>query len=150
MLMMMPPLLRYFWFHSIYSLAASCSLQSAVCSLQCAVCKCHTPVFLGHGCIRRQKIQGKIYPWCKDTFWKNGNLPVHTFYLLPPSKTTFEENISMFRKRLIDRGYPQTMLENLLSDISSQRGSLHSWNTTTKRKKKYCLSWHSTSPQCLL
>ena len=35
--MMMPPLLRYFWFHSIYSLAASCSLQSAVC-------KCHTPL----------------------------------------------------------------------------------------------------------
>ena len=34
MLMMMPPLLRYFWFHSIYSLAASCSLQSAVCTLQ--------------------------------------------------------------------------------------------------------------------
>ena len=36
MLMMMPPLLRYFWFHSVYSVAASCSLQSAsaVCSLQ--------------------------------------------------------------------------------------------------------------------
>ena len=31
---MTPPLLRYFWFHSINSLAASCSLQSAVCSLQ--------------------------------------------------------------------------------------------------------------------
>ena len=29
MLMMVPPLLRYLWFHSIYSLAASCSLQSA-------------------------------------------------------------------------------------------------------------------------
>ena len=28
MLMMTPPLLRYFWFHSIYSLAASCTLQS--------------------------------------------------------------------------------------------------------------------------
>ena len=38
MLMMTPPLLRYFWFHSIYSLAASCSLQSAVCGLQSAVC----------------------------------------------------------------------------------------------------------------
>ena len=36
MLMMTPPLLRYFWFHSIYSLATSCSLQSAVCSLQSA------------------------------------------------------------------------------------------------------------------
>ena len=34
MLMMTPPWLRYFWFHSIYSLAASCSLQSAVCSLR--------------------------------------------------------------------------------------------------------------------
>ena len=31
MLMMTPPLLRYFWFHSIYSHAASCSLRSAVC-----------------------------------------------------------------------------------------------------------------------
>ena len=37
MLKMMPPLLRYFWFHSIYSLAASCSLLSAVCGLQSAV-----------------------------------------------------------------------------------------------------------------
>ena len=38
MLMMTPPLLRYFWCHSIYILAASCGLQSAVCSLQFAVC----------------------------------------------------------------------------------------------------------------
>ena len=35
MLMMTPPWLRYFRFHSIYSLA--------VYSLQSAVCKCHTP-----------------------------------------------------------------------------------------------------------
>ena len=33
------------------------------------------------------------------------------------SKTTFEENISNFKERLIDRAYPQTMIENLLSDI---------------------------------
>ena len=32
-------------------------------------------------------------------------------------KTTFEENISNFKKRLIDRGYPQTMIENLLLHI---------------------------------
>ena len=32
-------------------------------------------------------------------------------------KTTFEGNISNFKKRLIDRGYPQTMIENLLLDI---------------------------------
>ena len=29
----------------------------------------------------------------------------------------FEDNISNFKKRLIDRGYPQTLIENLLSDI---------------------------------
>ena len=29
----------------------------------------------------------------------------------------FEENISNFKKRLIDRGYPQTLIENVLSDI---------------------------------
>ena len=32
MLMMTPPLLRYFWFHSIHSHAASCSLQSVACA----------------------------------------------------------------------------------------------------------------------
>ena len=31
--------------------------------------------------------------------------------------STFEENISNFKIRLIDRGYPQTMIKNLLSDI---------------------------------
>ena len=36
--------LRYSWFHSIYSLAASCSLQSAVCSLQSAVCSLQSAV----------------------------------------------------------------------------------------------------------
>ena len=33
------------------------------------------------------------------------------------SKTAFEENISNLKKRLTDRDYPQTMLENLPSDI---------------------------------
>ena len=44
MLMMTPPLLRYFWFHSINSLAASCSLRSAVCGLQSAVCSLQSAV----------------------------------------------------------------------------------------------------------
>ena len=39
------------------------------------------------------------------------------FYEQTPQTTTFEENISIVKKRLIDRGYPQTMIENLLSDI---------------------------------
>ena len=39
------------------------------------------------------------------------------FYEQTPQTTTFEENISIFKKRLIDRRYPQTMIENLLLDI---------------------------------
>ena len=35
---------------------------------------------------------------------------------------TFEDNISNFKKRLIDRGYPQTMIENPLSDINDREG----------------------------
>ena len=33
------------------------------------------------------------------------------------SETNFEENNSNFKKCLMDRGYPQTLIENLLSEI---------------------------------
>ena len=52
------------------------------------------------------------------------------------SETTFGENISDFKKRLIDRGYPQTSIENLLSDIKFTERESALLNTTTKRKKK--------------
>ena len=44
---MTPPWLRYFWFHSIYSLLphAVCSLRYAVCSLRSAVCSLQSAVF---------------------------------------------------------------------------------------------------------
>ena len=92
-----------------------------------------------------QDIEEKSILDVKDTLKKNGNLPVHTFHLFSPAECykricqrrslenptnkllqMFEENNSNFKKRLIDRGYPQTLIENLLSKVkSSQRGSLH-------------------------
>ena len=51
------------------------------------------------------------------------------------SKTTFEENISNFKKRLIDRGYPQTMIENLLSDIKSTERESAAPETQQQRGK---------------
>ena len=36
--MMTPPLLQYFWFHSIYSLAASCSLQMSYTVVVDTIC----------------------------------------------------------------------------------------------------------------
>ena len=53
------------------------------------------------------------------------------------SKTTFEENISNFKKRLIDRGYPQTLIENLLSDIKfTERESAPTSLTETQQQRR--------------
>ena len=49
--------LRYFWFHSIYSLAASCSLQSAN-----VIHRRYFPRLLSLE--NRRKIESKEIPWC--------------------------------------------------------------------------------------
>ena len=42
------------------------------------------------------------------------------------SETTFEENDSNLKKeRLMDGGYPQSLIENLLSEIKFTKGSLN-------------------------
>ena len=46
-----------------------------------------------------------------------GLMPVFHFFQNIGTEMKFEDNISNFKKRSIDRGYPQTMIENLLSDI---------------------------------
>ena len=49
----------------------------------------------------------------------------------------FEENISNFKKRLIDKGYPQTLIENLLSDIKfTERESAPTSLTETQNDKE--------------
>ena len=35
------------------------------------------------------------------------------------SKATFDENISNFKKHLLDRGYPQNLIDRILSEIES-------------------------------
>ena len=49
-------------------------------------------------------------------------MPVFHFFQNIGTEMTFEDNISNFKKRLIDRGYPQTMIENPLSDINDREG----------------------------
>ena len=36
--------------------------------------------------------------------------------------------------------------EKLLLEVKLIEGKQRSWNKTTRKKKKYCLSWHNTSP----
>ena len=48
----------------------------------------------------------------------------------------FEENISNFKKHLIDRGYPQTLIENLLLDIKfTERESTPTSLTETQQQR---------------
>ena len=55
------------------------------------------------------------------------------------SKTAFEENISNFKNRLIDRGYPKTMIKNLLSNIKFTERESGLLKHNSKEGKKYCL-----------
>ena len=61
------------------------------------------------------------------------------------SETTFGENISNFKKRLIDRGYPQTSIENLLSDIKFTEG-VCTPETQQQRGKESIAAFRDTEP----
>ena len=83
------------------------------------------------------------------------NFPVYKLHLLPPSrrpkrlyqsgslrllktnssKATFEEIITQFKRRLRDRGYPDNLSENTLSEIKfSERISALQNNQKTRRR----------------
>ena len=92
----------------------------------------------------------------------NGNLPVYTFSPLithqllkwiwqtrslenPPNKLLWG-SISDFKKRLMDRGWPQNFERKIAIRSNTHKRKAALWNKTTRKKKKYCLSWHNTSP----
>ena len=52
------------------------------------------------------------------------------------SETTFEENISNFKKRLTDRGYPQISIETLLSNIKVTEGESALLKHNNKEEKE--------------
>ena len=62
------------------------------------------------------------------------------------SETTFGENISDFKKRLIDRGYPQTSIENLLSDIKFIERESALLKHNNKEEKESLAAFHDTVP----
>jgi len=92
--------------------------------------------------------------WSRGTKTQGTRL-IHTLHLLPPSrrqegfikgealrllrtnssKPTFEENITQFKRRLRDRGYPDNLLENTLSEIklSERMSALQNKQKTGKR-----------------
>ena len=53
---------------------------------------------------------------------------------------------SDFKKRLMDRGWPHNFERKIAIRSKTHRRKAALWNKTTRKKKKYCLSWHNTSP----
>ena len=105
-----------------------------------------------HNCIQRYKIQRKSYPWCTETT----ETFQHTFRPLSPTDLskefakcfTFQKNA--WWTEATNREH--NLKEKLPSEINEthRNWSPRSWNKTARKKKKCCLSWHNTSPQCLL
>ena len=109
--------------------------------------------------------QGTTYPWCKDAFF-NGNLPVYTFSPLVTHQVLkwicqrkslenhtkkllwkFEEVFQISKSAWWTDAGLTILKEKLLSEVKLT--GLLSWckkKKKTRKKKKYCLSWHITSP----
>ena len=66
------------------------------------------------------------------------------------SKATFEDNITQFKRRLRDRGYPDDLIENTLSEIifSERMSALHNKQKTRKRILPFVTEYRSSVP-CL-
>ena len=64
------------------------------------------------------------------------------------SKTTFEENITQFKRRLRDRGYPDNLLENVLSEIkfNERMSALLNKQKTRKRILPFVTEYRPSVP----
>ena len=64
------------------------------------------------------------------------------------SKTTFEENIAQFKRRLRDRGYPDNLLENVLSEIkfNERMSALLNKQKTRKRILPFVTEYRPSVP----
>ena len=64
------------------------------------------------------------------------------------SKATFEENITQFKRRLRDRGYPDNLIENTLSEIqfSERMSALQNKQKTRKRMLPFVTEYRPSVP----
>ena len=89
-------------------------------------------------------------------------MPVHVIYIVSPSGSeerlckrrrllrtnssikTFEENITKFKKHVMERGYPQNFINNALSEVKFQKRTqaLHRRNETKKRILPFATQYH--------
>ena len=64
------------------------------------------------------------------------------------SKPLFEENISNFKSRLRERGYPSDLVEKILSEVKFTERKSALQEKTKSAKKTFCLLSRNTIHQC--
>ena len=120
--------------------------------------------FLRHHNIQGPKILQGVTSWYEDTLQTNGDIPICILYIMSPtgseerlckrrslrllrtnsSMKTFEENITKFKRHLMERGYPQNFINHTLSQVRFEQRTqaLLQLNET----KKTNLALHNTIP----
>ena len=65
------------------------------------------------------------------------------------SMKTFEENITKFKKHLMERGYPQNFMNSVLSEVKfeQRRQALLQRNETKKRILPFITQYHPAVPK---
>ena len=94
---------------------------------------------------KTETFQYTHYTSCHPPSVKKGFVKGKAFRILRTntSETTFQDDISNFKKRLIARGYPQTLIENLLSDIkfTERENAILKHNKETKEVLPFVIQY---------
>ena len=97
-----------------------------------------------------EKFQYTFFTTCHPPGAKKGFVKGEALRLLRTNSSikTFEENISRFKKHLMERGYPQSFIKNTLSEVKFQERTqaLLQRNKTNKRILPFIIQYHPAVP----
>ena len=94
-------------------------------------------------------LQYMFFTTCHPPGAKKGFVKGEALRLLGTNSSvkTFEENITTFKKHLLERGYPQNLINNTLSEVKFQRTqALLQRNKTKKRILPFISQYHPAVP----
>ena len=98
-----------------------------------------------------ETFQYTFFTMCHPSGAKKGFVKGEALRLLRTNSSikTFEENITTFKKHLLERGYPQNLINNILSEVKFQgrtQAPLLQRNKTKKRILPFITQYHPAVP----
>ena len=98
----------------------------------------------------KETLQYTFFTTCHPPGVKKGFVKCEALRLLITNSSikTFEENITTFKKHLLERGYPQNLINNTLSEVKFQERTeaLLQRNKTKKRILPFITQYHPAVP----